>query len=253
MKLILTVAVICLSLTSFGQERRNRVGLNKYIPINMHLGMKFSANQYFSTFKLEPSGASSATISGSESIGGGGGFFLRYDWDNGLAFQTELNFHFRNGKVRTSHMFTPDTMITVTKDYLTNFNSVTAEIPIYLKYRWELTPTRKGHWKAGSAISVFLGPRIVFGPYSKRSVGRNIFTQIYDQESRLVETEIEGLNTRFTPIASLGVSAGVDYELHSGLLVHASFYRGLTSHSKKAYGYKILDNRLEVGIGIRFK
>lgn len=253
MKKILTVALICLSLTAFGQERRNRVGLNQYIPLDMHLGMKFSANSSFSDFKLEASDAVASTISGSESLGGGGGFFLRRDWASGFSIQSELNFHFRTGKVRTSHVFAPDTMMTITKDLLTNFTTVTVEIPFYLKYRWELIPIRKGAYKAGSAFSVFLGPRIALAPYTKRSVGRNIFTRIYDQDSRLVETDVEGIRTRFAPVISMGVAAGADYELHGGFLVFASYYRGLTSHSIKEYGYSLLDNRLEVGIGVRFK
>lgn len=253
MKQFLTIALICLSLASYGQERRNRVGLNQYIPIDMHLGMKFNTSYSFSAFKLEPTDAVSSTISVSENIGGAGGFFLRYDWDNGFSIQPELNFYYRSGKVRTSHVFVPDTMMTISKDYLTHFTSLTVEIPFYLKYRWEIIPTRKGHYKAGSAISVFLGPRVALTPYTKRSVGRNVFTQIYDQESRLVETEVEGLRTRFAPIVSMGVAGGVDYEMHTGFIVHASFYRGLTSHSIKEYGYRLLDNRVEVGIGVRFK
>ena len=253
MKQILTVALICLTLTAFGQERRNRVGLNRYIPLDMHIGMKFSANSYFSSFKLETTDAVSSKISGSESLGGGGGFFLRRDWANGFSIQPELNFHFRTGQVSTLHIYAPDTMMTITKGVLTNFNTVTVEIPFYMKYRWELISMRKGAYKAGSAFSIFLGPRIALAPYTKRSVGRNIFTQIYDQDSRLVETEVEGLRTRFAPIISMGVAAGVDFEIHGGFVAFASYYRGLTSHSIKEYGYSLLDNRLEVGIGVRFK
>ena len=103
-------------------------------------------------------------ISGSEFLAGGAGFFLRRDWANGFSIQPELNFHFRMGKVRTSHIYAPDTMMTITKDVLTNFNTVTIEIPFYLKYRWELIPMRKGAYKAGSAISIFLGPRVALAP-----------------------------------------------------------------------------------------
>jgi hypothetical protein len=45
----------------------------------------------------------------------------------------------------------------------------------------------------------------------------------------------------------------INFELWNGLMFHIAYFRGLFSHTLESNGYSAIDNRLEIGIGLRFK
>lgn len=254
MKFVGTIATCLLISISFAQEKVNYTGLNKKVPVANSFGIKAQANYYFSSYKTDLGTADSATVSGSEITGGGMGFYYRYHFNTKAAIQGEFLVHHRQGKVVGMRRYDIDTAITMYNEELSGFNETWIEIPVYFKYRWEFTYRSKGHWKSNSALGVFIGPRAVVTPFSRRDLSRSTYSVLYGQETHDVENNIDHKaddDSRFAPIAGFGVAGGVDFEFRNGLLLHAAFYRGITSHAKKSHGYKIFDNRIEAGIGIR--
>ena len=136
---------------------------------------------------------------------------------------------------------------------MSNYSAVTVEMPFNFKWRWELTALRKGHWKPGSAFGFYAGPRLSLAGFSRQYISKATQTTIYEQTSKSFEEEALFEDIKYSPIASIGIGGGIDFEHHSGLILSASYYRGLTTHSRKINGYKSLDNRFELGIGIRFQ
>jgi len=254
MKQLATILFLSLSVMVNAQEKRQYTGLNKFIPTNLYIGMKWQANQYFPTYKLIADDAAfSSSISAKDDLGAGGGFFFRFEVKEHFSFQPEFNFQFRSGSVQTNHTYVKDTMIVVSKNVIRNYQTLSIEVPLYAKFRWEFTSLRKGHYKSNSALGLFFGPRLGVAPVSKMSVARNTQTIAYEQTSNYIDNDVALTDTRYAPIGSLGAAAGIDFEHHSGFIAHASFYRGFFSHSKKSNGFTALDNRIEVGIGVRFR
>ncbi len=256
MKKLLAILVVLVAFGAMGQERVKYNGLNRWVPDNVDIGMKFQSNYYFPQYIVEAQGATSSFATSNDQVGGGGGFYYRYGFTDHISLQTELNIHYRQGSVNSSRTYEVDTAIRVIKEDLSNYFCLFTEIPVYFKYRWSFIPLRQGHYKAKSALGVFIGPRAVITPYSTRDFAKSTETRAYEQESTSIETETTSIDpkaSRFSPIAGMGIAAGVDYELWNGFIVHAAYYRGLLTHAIKSNGVRALDNRVEVGIGVRFK
>lgn len=246
--------MLCLATITYGQERKNVIGLNRFIPDNISAGLKGQANYYIPSFSANSSNAVSHDFSSNTFIGGGGGVYFRWDMKEHFSFQPEVNFHYRRGSVLDEQTFVTDTFLVVFKERMTNYEAVTAEIPLNVKWRWELINIGKGHWKANSAIGLFIGPRVGLALYSRQTVDKATTTTAYDQiESRDFEASDVSAKAKYAPLATMGIGAGVDLELSYGLILQVSYYRGLLSHSLKDNGYKTFDNRIEFGIGVRFK
>lgn len=254
MKQIVTILMLCLVTITFGQERKNAFGLNRFIPDNISAGLKGQANYYMPSFSANSSNAASHEFNSKEFISGGGGIYARWDLKDHFSFQPEVNFQYRRGSVNDDQTFITDTFLVVLKEKMTNYQSVTCEIPLNAKWRWELINVGSGHWKANSAIGLFIGPRVGLAVYSRQTVSKATTTTAYDQiASRDYEVSAPNATVKYAPLATMGIGAGVDFELSYGLILQASYYRGLLSHSLKSNGYKTYDNRFEFGIGVRFK
>lgn len=251
MKNILILFISLLSAFSFGQDKVKYNGLNRAIPDNIEIGVKGHANYYFAKYKIVEDSSIMSTVNASESIGGGFGFFGHFELSEHAGIQTELNFQYRKGNSTSYRQYDIDTARTLYKEDLSSFTTVLIEIPVYLKFHWEFTPIRQGHWKAKSQLGLYVGPRLVLSPFSKRDMARATTTRLYDNTSVSIQNDVAATSRYNSPIG-VGVALGVDYELWNGFIVHAAFYRGLTSHVRKSNGYQALDNRLEVGIGYRF-
>jgi hypothetical protein len=252
MKQILTLLAICLAITSFGQERRTKAGLNRFIPDNVSAGIKGSMNIYRPSLKLQSSDASLTAINGNEKIGGGGGFYFRFDMKGHLCIQPEINVHFMSGSVHWKQTFTPDPEIKVTKSGVTSYSTLNVEVPVYLKWRQEITVTRRGHTKENSAISFFIGPRLIISPYSTQTVGKRTESVIYGERSEFVES-VSDADPSYSPLMGMGAAVGVDLELWNGFIMHACYYRGILKNSLKSANFKSYENRFELGLGLRFK
>lgn len=253
MKLIVTLLAITVALSSFGQERKKSVGLNRYIPDDVSSGLKIQANSYSPSLVFLSNTSVSSSIIGKNQIGGGGGVYFRKDLKEHFSIQPEINFHFMSGSVHGSQVFTPDTNMTISKETVTSYKTVIFEVPVNFKWRWELIATRKGHYKANSAIGIFIGPRFNLTPYSLQVIGKRTVSTLYDQRSESIENPTLSELRRYSRVFGMGLGAGVDFELYNGFIVFASYYRGLLSSSVKTSRFKSYENRLEVGIGIRFK
>lgn len=254
MRIAITFIALIVLTSSYAQQRVKYNGLNRKVPHTNSFGFKGQANYYFASFKAETSGVDSSSVSGSELMGGGLGAYYRYDLNENVGIQTEFLVHYRQGRVVGMRRYDLDTAITVYNEELSAYSETWIEIPVYFKYRWQLTYTSGGHWKSNSAIGVYIGPRAVITPFSRRDLSRSTYSVLYDQASLDVQNHIDhndDATPRFAPIAGLGVAAGVDFEVRNGLIFHAAFYRGLLTYSLKSHGYKMFDNRIEVGLGIR--
>ena len=250
MKIIILAITFCFAFSSFSQERVKREGLNKFIPDNAAFGLKSSANYYFPTYTIDLLEAVDGKMSSVDFPGASLGFYYRWDFSNSFSLQPEFNIAFRAGNTTIGRTYLVDTIISVQKEKVFSYKAVSVEIPIYLKWRTEFILNRRGHYKSKSALSAFLGPRVILTPYSEVDPEERANSVIYDQPSEYYTTSLS--HEKYSPIASMGASAGVDMEWRNGFLVHASFYRGFLSHSRKSAGFKALDNRIEVGIGLRF-
>ncbi len=251
MKFSILLFTLCVSALSFGQHKREYTGLNKFIPNGYDVGMKGNINYYFSSLKSVQGTATSADVEGQERIGGGLGFFGHFYLSERVGIQTELNAHVRNGYLRTYRFFEQDSMRSIFNDEITNYTTVLFEIPIYLKFRWDFTPIRKGSWKADSRLGVFVGPRLTFNTFSNSTLSRATITDSYDQVSLSVANNTNSLG-KVNKFFGIGASIGADYEVWNGFIVHASYFRGFLNHFKEETGAKSSENRLEVGIGYRF-
>ena len=253
MKLITTLLALAVVLTSYGQERRKNVGLNRFIPDNVSAGIKIQTNIHSPSLAFRANTAVSTEITGNSQVGGGGGFYFRYDVKKHFSIQPEINFIFMSGSVLGSQVFVPDTAITVTKEIMTSYRTLNVEIPLNLKWRWELIAIRKGHYKANSAFGIFAGPRIILAPYSAQTIGKRTISDMYDQRSESIENPTNVTEKRYSPVFGLGIGAGLDLELYNGFILFGSYYRGLISNAIKTNRFKSFDNRFEIGIGVRFK
>lgn len=252
MKNILFLLGILFAFASFGQEKIKYNGLNRVIPGNVNVGVKQYTNYHFSSYKSRLSDSLTSIISGTESIGGGIGLFAHFELSERVGLQTEFNLMYSKGFVSSYTRYDLDSAQTIYKEDLSSYTTVSIEIPVYLKFRWEFTPIRSGHWKAKSQLGLFVGPRFILNPLSKRDFSRATTTRIYDNTSLSIENGIAAPSGKLNSLAGLGVALGLDYELWNGFIVHAAFYRGLTSHMSKSTGIKAFDNRIELGIGYRF-
>lgn len=251
MKNILVLIIALFSLTCFSQQKVKYNGLNKNIPDNIEIGIKGNANFYFAKYKTIDDGAFEATDEVSEAPGAGLGFYAHFLLSDHLGIQTEFNMNYRTGNSTSFRKYDIDTARTIHKEDLSDFTTIWIEIPVYLKFHWEFTPIRRGHWKTKSQLGLFVGPRLVLTPSSRRDLSRATTTRLYDNTSLSIDNDVIA-TTKYNAIAGLGVALGVDYELWNGFMVHAAYYRGLLTHVKKSNGYKAFDNRIEVGIGYRF-
>ncbi|PHR36690.1 MAG: hypothetical protein COA38_01300 [Fluviicola sp.] len=251
MKNILVLVILFISVVSFGQSKVRYNGLNKAAPVDYEIGLKGYANFYFAKYKTIDDGAAESNDNASESVGTGLGFYSHFKFSEHVGIQTELNVHFRKGYSKSSRQYDLDSAHVVYKEDLSNYSTVSIEIPVYLKFHWEFTPIHRGHWKTKSQLGVLFGPRLVLNPSSKRELSRSTITRLYDETSQSIENNITA-TTKYNTSASFGFSLGVDYELWNGFTVHAAYYRGLTTHVRKSNGFKALDNRIEIGIGYRF-
>lgn len=254
MRIILAVLAVIFGLNSFAQKKVIYNGLNRNVPHKNSFGLKLQANYYFANFSAEMTDADSSSVTGSELPGGGFGAYYRYDFSDNIGIQTELFVHHRQGRVIGMRRYDIDTAISVYKEELSSYYETWLEIPVYFKYRKEFMYTRLGHWKSNSAISVYFGPRGVITPFSRRDLSRSTYSNLYGQRSHEVQNHIntnDDTSPRFAAIAGLGIAGGVDFEVRSGLILYASFYRGLLSYSLKSHGYKMIDNRIELGLGFR--
>lgn len=252
MKNSLIIISILVAFSSFGQEKIKYNGLNRVIPGHVNYGAKQFTNYYFSNYKSRLGDSIVSTVDGAESVGGGLGLFAHFDIKEHFGIQTEFNFMLRRGYVSSYTQYDLDTAQTVYKEDLSSYTTVSIEIPVYFKFRWEFTPIRSGHWKAKSQLGLFFGPRMILNPYSKRDFSRATTTRLYDNTSLSILNGTAPPSSKLNPFLGVGVALGLDYELWNGFIVHTSFYRGLTSHVSKANGIKAFDNRLEVGLGFRF-
>lgn len=249
--LILIFALIAAH--SFGQRATNGLGYNKNVPTKNSLGIKFSYNLNMPSVKLDEQGADLSFIKNVRGVEFGAGFFWRTDFSTSSALQTELIFGYRSGGIRTDRTYDIDTMINIQKLEVSNYSALNLEIPIYYKHRFEFIP--HGRLKSQTALGLLIGPRAMFALSSKRDISRAAITMLYDQRSEYVENNISGagVDGEFSPFFSLGISAGADIEFTNGLMFHAIYTRGLMSHSIKDHGYKLFDNRIELGLALRLK
>lgn len=237
MKYILTIGALVASMTVFGQ----------HMPDNKSCGLKASYNYSFPSF----SSNSNAEFSSTTNPGFGGGFYFRYDFNERFSFQPELLISSRSGSVRSETVSEPTTGITITETALSNVSQVTAELPLYLKMRWEITAIHKGHYKANKMIGVVVGPRILFNMTSSRETYSSEVTRLYNQESSLfVDGEKSSASDYFSPVTA-GINIGVDFEALDRLVLFANFYRGFMSMNKSDLGFRSFDNRVEIGAGIK--
>lgn len=251
MKNILALFISLLTFVSIGQEKVSKTGLNKGIPNNLEIGVKANMNFYFSQYKSIEDGAAEAIEDAKEPPGFGLGFFAHFKFSEHVGLQTELNAHYRKGHSSSYRRYDLDSSLILYKEDLSNFSTIWLEIPVYLKFHWEYTPINRGHWKSKSQFGVYVGPRLVLTPSSKRELARATTTRIYDNTTLSIENDITATTSYNTPVG-VGVALGADYELWNGFTVHLAYYRGLTTHVRKENGFKAFDNRIEFGFGYRF-
>lgn len=253
MKKSLIILFAILASHTFGQRATTNLGYNKTVPTRNSFGLKFSYNLNIPSLKLDEQGADLSFIKDVRGLAFGAGFFWRTDFSTVSTLQTELIFGYRSGAISIDRTYDIDTMINIQKLEVSNYSALNAEIPIYYKHRFEFIP--HGRLKSQTALAVLVGPRAMFALSSKRDLSRAAVTMMYDQRSEYVENNITGtgVNTEFSPFFSLGISAGADIEFTNGLMFHAIYTRGLMSHSIKEHGYKLFDNRIELGLALRLK
>lgn len=253
-KWLLLVALMSTVFVSNAQEKIRYNLLNRNAPDGYGVGIKWQGNYHLPQYTVINDGFDAASSSSVENVGYGMGFYYRNEFNDNWGLQTELNFNFRQGRLGVERSYSQDTTLAVTRDRLSNFNIFNIEIPIYLKWRKEFIPRHKGHWKSKSALGILLGPRVVLSPYSRRDISKITRTTLYEQESVSVEPDATDLlsDNRISPLASMGVSLGVDYELWNGFIAHVAYYRGFLTHTIADTRVKAMDNRIEFGIGYRF-
>lgn len=252
MKSFIFIVALCVSFASFGQHKRKHTGHNRLIPNGYDIGIKGSANYYFSSLKVVQGDADFASVEGRERPGYGLGIYGHFYLSEKVGIQTEFNTHVRTGYLQTNRTYKQDTMRTIYNEEVTNYSTVFFEIPIYLKFRWEFTPIRKGAWKADSRLGLFVGPRITLNAFSNSSLSRAIITDSYDNVSLAVANNTNSLG-KVNKFFGLGAAIGVDYEIWQGWMVHAAYFRGFLNHFVEETGAEARENRIEVGIGYRFK
>jgi len=251
MKSSIFIIALCISFISFGQHKRNYTGLNRFIPNGYDIGIKGSANYYFSSLKAVQGDAVSASVEGKERIGGGFGFYGHFYLSERIGLQTEFNTHVRTGYLQTNRAYQQDSMRTIYNEEITNYSTVFFEIPIYLKFRWEFTPIHKGAWKADSRLGLFFGPRITMNAFSNSSLSRAVVTDSYDNVSLSVANDATSLG-KVNRFFGVGAAIGVDYEVWQGWMIHAAYFRGFLNHFVEETGADGRENRIELGIGYRF-
>ena len=237
MKYILLMGVILSYITVYGQ----------HLPDNKSFGFKASYNYSFPSF----SASSNASLSSTSNPSFGAGFYFRYDFNERFSFQPELLISSRSGTVSYATVAEPTSAITITETSLSNLSQVTAELPLYLKMRWELTALRKGHYKPNKMIGVVVGPRVLFNMASSKETYSSEVTRLYDQESSyFVDGQRSSASDYFSTV-TMGINVGVDFEVLNRLVLFANFYRGFISMNKADQGFTSFDNRVEIGAGIK--
>lgn len=251
MKNLFALFAISISLSCFGQEKVSRTGLNQGIPDKIELGVKSNLNFYFANHKSIADGSDQSSEDKRERPGFGFGAYGHFMFTDRVGLQTEVNLTYRRGFTTSYREFDIDTARYLNVEEVSSYSTFGFEIPVYLKFHWGFAHLNNGNWKNKTQLGVFVGPRLLLTPSSKRTLSRASTTNLYDEISLSVENNI-------TPIADynssvgVGIAVGADYELWNGFAVHLAYFRGLTSHVNKLNGFKALDNRIEVGIGYRF-
>lgn len=251
MKNSILIALTFISLSCFGQQKVSSSGLNKNIPDNIELGVKANVNFYSAKHTAISDGSQEPTENVSEKPGFGTSFYGHFMFNDHVGIQTEVGVNYRRGFATSYRHFDLDTARTLDIEEVSSYSTFWFEIPVYLKFHWELPHTYQGHWKSKSQLGVYVGPRLLLTPQSKRTLSRATATRLYDEISLSVENDITAAS-KFNTGAGLGLAVGADYELWNGFSLHIAYFRGLTSHVNKLNGFKAIDNRLEVGIGYRF-
>ena len=251
MKNIIVLTVTCISLSCFGQQKVNRSGLNQNVPDNIEIGVKANVNFYSAKHTALSAGAEGPSEDVSENAGFGFGLYGHFMFNDHVGIQTEVNMNYRRGFTTSYRHFDLDTARTLDIEEVSSYSTFWFEVPVYLKFHWELPHTYQGHWKSKSQLGLFVGPRLLLTPSSKRTLSRATATRLYDEISLSVENDITAASD-FNTSVGLGFAIGADYELWNGFAIHIAYFRGLTSHVNKLNGFKAIDNRLEIGLGYRF-
>lgn len=256
MKKWLFIVAVSTVFVSNAQEKVRYNLLNRNAPDAYGVGIKWQANYHLPQYTVINDGFETGESYSAENIGYGMGFYYRNEFNDNWGLQTELNFNFRQGRLGVDRTYISDTTLSVTRNRLSNFSVLNIEVPIYVKWRKEFIPRHKGHWKSKSALGIYLGPRVVLSPYSRRDISKVTRTVLYEQESTSVESSEAATallsDNRLSPLASMGAAIGVDYELWNGFILHFTYYRGFLTHTIEDTRVKAMDNRLEFGIGYRF-
>lgn len=243
--------MMCVSMTSYSQEKISYTGLNKSVPDRLELGVKANTNFYFAKHSPLSDGADLSSEARQERPGFGVGFYGHFMFSEHLGIQTEITTNYRRGFTTSYRHFDLDTARTLDVEEVSSYSTFFFEIPVYLKFHWNFTHLNQGHWKSKSQLGVFLGPRLILTPSSRRTLSRATTTRLYDEISLSVENDITAPSD-YNASVGVGIAIGADYEIWNGLTAHIAYYRGLTSHVNSMTGFKALDNRIEVGIGYRF-
>ena len=251
MKTIFTLIITAIALSCFGQEKVSHTGLNQAIPNNIELGVKSNVNFYFAKHKIVSDGADEAGVEVTEKPGFGFGVYGHLMFTDHVGLQAEVYMNYRRGLALSYRDYDIDTARTLKVQELSNYSTFWFEIPVYLKFHWELAHDYQGNWKTKSQLGVYVGPRLLLTPNSNRKFSRATTTRIYDEISLSVENDIEA-PSEYSSAVGVGAAIGVDYELWNGFAFHIAYFRGFSSHVNKINGFKALDNRIEVGIGYRF-
>lgn len=253
MKKSIIILFVLLTAHAFGQRATNKLGYNKNIPTRNSIGMKFSYNLNIPSLKLDEKGADLSFIKDVRGLAFGAGFFWRTEFTAKSSLQTEIIGAYRSGAISHDRTYNIDTMLNIQKLEISNYSAINIEIPIYYKHRFEFIPN--GRLKTQTALGVLVGPRAMLAVTSERDLSRASVTTLYDQRSEFVNNDITGpgIDLEFSPLFSLGMSAGADIEFTNGLMFHVIYTRGLMSHSIKEHGYKLFDNRIELGLAFRLK
>lgn len=218
------------------------------MPDDKSIGIKANYNFYFPSVIAD----GGYDVSGNTNSGYGAGLYFRMEFNDRFSFQPELMLTQRSSSFKTSTASEPAPEISITRTTESIESAVNIEVPLYFKMRWELISTRRGHWKWSKAVGFMVGPRVNFNIASSRTQVSNEITRLYNQESIAAESTGRVSASSYYAPFSAGLAIGADIEFAKRFICYANFYRGLTSMNKKEFGYRTFDNRVEVGLGIRF-
>jgi opacity protein-like surface antigen len=251
MKNTFALISFCISLSCLGQEKVNYTGLNQSIPDNIEVGVKSNLNFYFAKHTSIADGSDQSSEDKRERPGFGFGAYGHFMFTDHVGLQTEVNLTYRRGFTTSHRQFDIDTARTLSAEEVSSYSTFGFEIPVYLKFHWGFDHLNNGNWKDKTQLGLFIGPRLLLTPSSKRTLSRATTTRLYDEMSLSVENDITAASD-YNSSVGVGLAIGADYALWSGFSVHLTYFRGLTSHVDKLNGFKALDNRIEIGIGYRF-